>query len=167
MFKLTSLKLVDQLKQKAAEMRGRNLSAAITVPEELKWWYYQEFGTVGPYTIAPRDGEMLKLPEKGDFPIFHKAVTHPGVRAKHFIKKVEPEIQQMAAHKLAEALSSSGYDPDAAHSALLQDVMPEVVNLISGSMETNLGHSREDGKLHGENPADAYRDGAEIVDKSS
>src|SRR5438045_2586638 len=46
-FQIKSLKFVDALRRRAESFAGTRISYRITVPEDLKWWYWLEFGTAG------------------------------------------------------------------------------------------------------------------------
>lgn len=43
--KMTSTKLIANLTQLKSEFAGRSITARLSVPPELSWWYFQEFGT--------------------------------------------------------------------------------------------------------------------------
>jgi hypothetical protein len=87
MFRFRSKTLKAALQEKRNRFAGRTLTARISVPPELRWWYFQEFGTasglssdVGAvedgitiqpveasphpegYSIPPKNGNMLSWP---------------------------------------------------------------------------------------------------------
>jgi hypothetical protein len=164
-FKFTSTRLVDHLNERARSLRGGNPGAALAVPDELRWWYYHEFGTFGGYPIRAKDGGMLKLPPNGEFGLFHNKVIHPGVRAKHFLKKIIPEIDAYAFAEMKKALVETGYNIEAVKAILIERIMPKVADMIAESMSQSLHASDNPGsKLHGEDPATVYRDNVQIVE---
>lgn len=186
--KLTSLKLVDHLKERARKAAGAKLAAAVTVPDNLSWWYFQEFGTASRseldsphpegYEIHPVNGKGLRLPateehpEELAVPYVGPPYTklHPGVAPKSFVRSILPEIQQSARLQIMQALIESGLDPSAITDVLVDKIMPDVIEQIAASMErSGLAQRRADGegKLGDQAPADAFRNEAEIIEKGS
>lgn len=169
MFTLKSNKLINRLTALSAALSGRRPAARIVVPEELAWWYYQEFGTVGGYTIAAEDGKFLRLPAAGIHPnpTFRDSVIHPGVSPKSYIRDILPEVYVVAARAATQALMESGYSADAVQSVLMGTVLPEIKERIADSMSRALHQHRtadDPGKLGVEEPAEVFRNSAEIVD---
>lgn len=173
-FKLTSS---GQLKQKLEELKqkfmGKVISAKITVPDELKWWYYQEHGTAAPYEIDPVNAKALRLPataahpEEISVPHVGPPYTdlHPPIAAKHMVERVKDEI---VAHLCAAVTEvPDHYEPEAYHSALLDNTMPYAVDKIAESFDEQLPGTEPDGRLSGESAGEAFAAGAEIVDQSS
>lgn len=171
MFKLSSSKLTQHLLDRAAQSRGRTIAACIDLPEDMDWWYYQEFGTVRSYVM-----EMpVTLPATMEFskPTFlpyigpPRTALHPPISPKKYITRILPEIREVINQGVANAFVKSDFDPNAAQDHLISEVMPKVVEMIAESMGESLTQPREDGKLKGIMPADEYRAKAQITDKST
>lgn len=162
---LTSTKLVQHLQDRAQRIAGRNPAARIVVPEDMKWVLVQEHGSIGPYPITPKNADSLRLPPKEDFPLYHGSVEHPGVSPKKFITAIEQDIQELAGKSSARVLVESQFDPDAVQEALVDQIMPEIKEMIAKSMSDVLHQNRTidfPGKLGTTTPADAFREKAEI-----
>jgi hypothetical protein len=189
--KLTSLKLVDHLQAKAKKAAGARVSAAIRVPDELSWWYFQEFGTASRmdadaptgtehgegYPILPVNGKGLKLPAGGEYPTETvvpavgppHTLMHPGVHPKSFVRSILGEIGSTATRAVIQSIGESQLDVDAVREVLVGEVMPKIVDMIADSMAASgLAQRRTDGegKLGAESPSEVFRDKAEIVDNS-
>jgi hypothetical protein len=59
---------------------------------QVEYGVYQEFGTgsrgefpTGPYKISAKPGKLLRF-KMGNKTIYARSVTHPGVRARHFMR---------------------------------------------------------------------------------
>jgi hypothetical protein len=189
--KLTSLKLVEHLKDRSRKAAGAKASAAITVPDELSWWYFQEFGTASRmdpdapsgtgspegYPIVPINGKALRLPIAAGHPTETivaevgppHTLMHPGVHPKSFVRSILPEIASTARVAAMQALGESALDATAVREVLLNEVMPKVVDMIAESMAASgLAQRRTDGegKLGSESPSEAFKSAAQIVDTS-
>lgn len=195
-FKFTSAKLIANLETVKSKLAGRKVSARITVPAELDWWFYQEFGTAthfnqetidlppgvtqaaipgttapDGYTIRAQFGKHLRLPITVNFPEPWEgsAVHHPGVSPKAYIRRILPEIHKQSSFLVATALLESGYDPAAVQAALMNEVMPAILADITNSMSEQLGNNIDrdtPGKLGHADPASVFHSAATIVDSS-
>jgi hypothetical protein len=169
MIKFRGTKLAEELQRRIGKVAGRRPAARIVVPEELAWWYFQEFGSTGPYEIVARDGGVLRLPPTADYPhpTFRSSVMHPGVAPKAYVREVLPDIQQMAAKEMTAAFVQSDYDPQAVQDVLMSRVMPDALDRICESMSKELHQTRTaeyPGKLGTAAPEDVFRSSAEIKD---
>jgi hypothetical protein len=196
MMTFTSTKLVSTLDSVKSRIAGRKMTARITVPADLDWWFYQEFGTAthfnslsielpdgveqAPlpsgtsnfYVIQARAGGRIRLPITMMWPEHWEGpeVHHPGVEPKAFIRRILPDIHTMSASALATVLYQSDYDPDAVQQALMTEIMPSILEEIAVSMAESLAYGPDrdtPGKLGGQSPADAFSASASIVDTSS
>ena len=196
MMKFTSKKLVLNLEGVKSRLTGRKMSARITVPADLDWWFYQEFGTAthfdeeafemppgvttlplpnthspGGYIIPAAPGKTLRLPVTMHFPDAWEgpAVNHPGVSPKAFIRRILPVIHKKSSEAVAMALVEGKYDPGYVQQVLLTETLPEILVDITDSMALAL-HSSSDrdtpGKLGSQSPADVFESSATIVDSS-
>jgi len=164
MFKFTSTKLAANLEALRQQYVGKNLSAKVVVPPELSWWYYQEFGTVGPYSIR---GVVLpatpEYPEAKGFPEVH----HPGVPARHFVRDSLQRIREESASTMVTALHGGDYAYSAANEVLFSTIMVNVIDTIAESMGQVLHQKGYEGsKLGGQQPEDVFKESATIIDSS-
>ena len=51
--------------------------------EEIKYGWFLEFGTKGPYVIKPKRRKALKIPTERGY-IFRKKAIHPGIKPRHW-----------------------------------------------------------------------------------
>lgn len=165
-----------------------HISARLVVPEELRWWYFHEFGSAtfnekhptGAYPIVPITAPYLKFPNPEGkyissemFSHFDDGFTrrfkvmHPGVRPTHMITLVLDDIRQMAATEIVQAMVSSRYSKDAVRERLVQVVLQQAKQIIVESIEAHLEGQREDGKLHGRSAGEVFNDYAVVKDTST
>ena len=77
---------------------------------QVEYGVYQEFGTgsrgefpTGPYTITAKPGKLLRF-KVGAKVVFARSVTHPGVRARHYMRDgLEAAIGSQMLDQLAKA----------------------------------------------------------------
>jgi hypothetical protein len=164
--KFRSTRLLEELKRRRQAF-ATPIQARISVPSDLHWWYFLEFGTAlkggrgSAYPILPINASILKFPIDGRI-VFAKSVMHPGVRPTHMIAKVLQPIGEMAARELADAIVNSGFNPEAARSRLLEVVMPQVKKLIVESIAIEVPGTRADGRLQGKSASQDFDDRAFI-----
>jgi len=173
--KVTSRKFIKELERRRGEFASKRLAARITVPEglEYRWWYFQEMGTAthnpdspnsSGYNIHPVTGEVLAWTNPDGSRIvvpfvgFPYTAVHPGVPAQRYIAEIEPTINLAVGSMVGKTLTSSKFDFNALHDALLTEIMPEVKRQIVESMATKLTGTREDGKLLGRAAADVFNE---------
>ena len=111
-FNLASSLFLKELAKRQADFQRRpTVAYKIVVPEDLKWWYWLEFGTAGrqdseapfksehsgTYPIDPVNAKMLRIPNAthpsasdGSRFLFH--VDHPGIRPRLIYRGVRDEI---------------------------------------------------------------------------
>ena len=90
-------------------IRYPNPLTAIIGPQ-VEYGVYQEFGTgsrgefpTGPYTITAKPGKLLRF-KVGAKVVFARSVTHPGVRARHYMRDgLEAAIGSQMLDQLAKA----------------------------------------------------------------
>lgn len=197
MMTFTSTKLAVNLASIRSRLAGSKIAARVSVPTDLDWWFYQEFGTAthfdedpialpdgieqaplppsaSPdfYVIRARAGGKLRLPITMHWPDAWEGpyVLHPGVAPKAFIRRILPDIHAATSLALAQALYERDYDPSSVQQALMSEIMPNIIQEIAASMAESLhGESDRDspGKLEGSNPADVFLESASVVDISS
>jgi hypothetical protein len=161
------------------------VSARLSVPPDLKWWYWQEYGTAisgepgkasgRTYKIKPINYAYLKFPDpegvygshegldKGDGyarRFFVKA--HPGVKPTHMIRSVLDEIEQLAKFDIVSALVRGNYETEAVRQHLLSFTMEQVKSIIVRSISQNLLGYRPDGRLGSKTAAQDFEQRAFI-----
>lgn len=171
----SSTRFLAALDQRIANVRSRTASARITVPEELIWWYFQEFGTASRatmgtsnpdgYEIVPIHGDFLKFPGKDGETVYSKAVHHPGVYPRAFIRRILDDIVNAAMKDVGQALLANGYSFDAVAQALIDYSLPRAKEMIVQSMAEELTGTRH---YHsGRSASEMFAEGAQIVDTTS
>lgn len=133
---------------------GKKIAAKITVPDELIWWYFQEFGTSGPYEILPKDAQALYWPGL-EHPV-SKVTNHPGNTSRHMVTLTLNDNLKGASKFFEQAMRFSKWDFTDVRESLLEDTMPAVKANIVSSIAQTLPGSRSDGKLHGDIAADVF-----------
>lgn len=128
------------------------------------------------YPIYPKNGKTLSWPTDAgghyfDFVIGERGFRffvpwHPGVSPQGFVRRVLLDVQAMAQDRIANALFTGNYQFEAAHSALVDEVMPAAINIIANSMGESLDGTRTDGKLSGAAAEQALRASASVEDLS-
>lgn len=143
-------------RRRAAFSSQESAGHVLTVPPTLAWWYYQEWGTVGPYTIRPKTATQIVFfgSKKGEL-IHRLAVTHPGVAPKGFVRKVMPEVVNVAKKNFRKALSNKGLDNPALLIASTKESMDVAKVLVTDSIGLHLGKYQDNddplyGRLKGE-----------------
>jgi hypothetical protein len=173
LFKFTGARFADEIRRRREAITGRTLSARIRVPEELIWWYWQEFGTAtratdsertAPYPIPGEDSTSKGVAfegRDGGLVIRHR-VWHPGVYPRAFVRMVIDEIVAGAWQDIADDLVHGRLAE--AHEALLSKSLTRAKELIVESMAQQLTGTRPDGKLGGASASEVFNTQAEIVD---
>jgi len=161
------LKSNGALSKKLQAMRGRfqgtKVAGKLTLPPEMKWWYYHEFGTATAYPIDVIFAKDLRLPETAQYPeaIYVPRVgppyteMHPPIAARHMVGKVVDDILKYAAQTIGVALRGN-LDPQVAHEALMTQVLPYAVDKITDSFAEQLPGTSVEGRLQGESAAEAF-----------
>jgi hypothetical protein len=170
---ITSSKLRDELKRRK-EQFSTELSAVIKLPPSLWFIYMQEHGTATrgdnprpAYDIYPKNADVLSWMGPDGHRVFRQFIKdHPGIPAQHFVAQELEEIRQELSAIVARTLIESGWDFAAVKEAFLTIGMEQVKQRVAQAIELRLGKNpREDGKLKGGSPADAFREGAYIEER--
>lgn len=163
MFTVKSTKFLNQLAKMREDFSGkRKVAFKLTVPPEMVWWYWQEFGTalyaekgsssgneVG-YFVRPVEGKSLKFYDRssGNFRITNETFVF-GIPAHHMITDILPQIQDDLKQIVSEGLRQ-GYTVETLESYLLEVGVPQIIQLVSQSFEDKLDLPiRPNGKLGG------------------
>jgi len=197
---LKSRYFVDHFTKIKDSFAGKEIKGRIVVPPELRWWYFQEFGTAthltvgvpavntenlkitavapstkpGGYGIDPVNGSWLSWPTtsvegftQNGRRFVRRVLHHPGVRPRGFVRQSLRYITLQSKRLLVLAMLNSGFNYEAVHSTMIQEVMPAVVKMIAVSMDTTgVDGTRSDGKLSGKSASEAFREGATVFDMS-
>lgn len=157
--------------RKSEWAKVNKLAGRISVPPELQWWYWQEFGTATrgdpgrssgtTYSIKPVEASVLKFPWHGDTFYREQILAHPGIPSHHFVTKSLHDILLIAAINLEHSFREKGYwSADAVRESLLRKTLPDAIDRITLEMEKELPGVREDGKLKGATASQMFREKA-------
>jgi hypothetical protein len=167
---ITSGSFSAELKRRK-EVFAQGFSAVLKITPELFWIQMQEHGTAvrgdnprPAYDIYPKNADMLSWAGPGGRRIYVKFVhDHPGVPPQHFIAQEQEEICRDLAVAVAQTLLESGWDFEAVKDAFLNIGMEQVKKRVAAAIELRLGKNpRDDGKLQGGSPSEAFLAGAYI-----
>lgn len=125
----------------------------LVVPEDLKWWYWLEFGTAGrqdseapfksahsgTYPIDPVNGKMLRIPDahipnSSDGSRFTFHVDHPGIRPRLIYRGVRAEILDYAQLAMSGCLKD-GITVASLRQTLATDIMPYARDMMGKRLE--------------------------------
>lgn len=156
----------EELQRRRNKMTGQRAGVLLWAADSVRWWYFQEHGTAGGYTISPVNAKLLRWPEPSAQGGWRTAtsVTHPGVPATKFVSMVLADIEKMAGQAVMNALMASDYDMAAVQDAMME-VGKEAKKLIVESLAQQLPQKRAagtGGKLDGESPADVFDANTEV-----
>lgn len=173
-------KFIERIQSRINKWSGLKLAACLKVSEDLKWWYWNEYGTAtysekaptGPYSIDPKNTDLLIFPDShtGEA-VYTEHVTHPGIKPSRSVTKVWDEIVNQANQKLSEAFEQGALDnPQILKQAIL-DAVALGKELIVQSMAVNLPGYRDEnppisaGRLGGLTASQVFEAEARVVDK--
>ncbi len=155
--------------------------AQLYAPDELSWWYFQEYGTANKgvhggatYPIEPVDAKELVFPGPGGAGVTRTHhVDHPGIPPRKAITQVLPQIQDNIKKLIRQSLADGGVDqPGLIKDAVLQ-AAEDAKALIVESIAEHIPGTRsgtEDipaGRLHGSTAASVFADLSTIVDTTT
>jgi hypothetical protein len=171
---------LTQIKARAAKWKSvpSTVAARIVVPPELSWWYFQEVGVPHGYMIhgtAARQGEIA-FPSSGG-QVVAPFVNHPGLKARHMVGSVMPEVRMDAHATLAEYMANGGADNPAGLQLAIMESAGRAKKLIAGSFEQQLPSpprpepdptyaATQSGKLGGAKAAEVFSALAQVIDTS-
>lgn len=164
---VSSGRFIQELQERIDSIGG-NISVSLVVPEEMQWWYYQEFGTPSAYDIDPVSAKELVFPDPAnpEGPRVHALhVHHPPIRARHMVSSVLTDIEEAIHSDFAEAATESGFDGEVIRQQIVYTTMERVKSLIAESFSERLPGTRGDGRLLGQTAAEVFETDAEIVER--
>lgn len=135
-----------------------SLAARIQVPRELRWWYFQEFGTGEQgesgvasghsYPIRATNAPLLIFPW-GGVVVQTVYVEHPGVPPRSSVRKVLSEIRSKAGDGLHKAFKNGAADSPRLLLNSLAATAQSAKGLIARSLHVNVPGTREAGEIDG------------------
>jgi hypothetical protein len=172
-------KRLEERIQKWASVR--KAAARIRTPEELDWWYYQEWGTL-PYSEkpdplglvegtaaiwrhGPPDGkDALAFDHNGEHVVTVMVPHHPGIPARHMIRDhAKPVVHEHMAEKLHGIAARLPDHPELLQT-FIQESAADAKDAIRDSFELLLSkHNRPNGRLEGKSAAEVFETKATIV----
>jgi hypothetical protein len=137
------------------EMRARRRSfelrpvvaARISVPDDLRWWYWLEFGTAmrgepgrasgHTYPIRPINGKLLVWQTEDGQEARYAVEHHPGIAPRRIVRKALHDILMQAGKDLHLTLSSGPIRAPRLTAMLMGDTLPFAKGAIVQSMADN------------------------------
>jgi hypothetical protein len=187
--KASSLDFRNELQNMAASFAGRRtIAATVTVPFDLRWWYWLEYGTAtestikptGEYIITPENAKALRFPDPeglygggwGKDPGFAylARVHHPGIRPRHIVSKIYQDNLVHAISQFQNFFATSKIRGDLLKQRLETVILPYAIELIKLSLDIEApGVRTEDnwGRLKGKAASEVFGQDATITDTSS
>jgi hypothetical protein len=163
----------DRLKQLNRTLSGSIDSWRVTVPDDLKWWYWLEFGTAGrqdadapiksahsgSYEIKPTDGhKALRIGNRFAF-----KVEHPGIRPRLIYRGIRRELFEfIGTVNLAHALITGQTEDGLTLNEAMHEVMLYAVHAMGAQLDAAAPGTREGGRLGGRSAGDVFREEAQI-----
>jgi len=163
MFTVKSLKFVEELarRRNSWSSSSSTVSARLRLTEDMKWWYWVEFGTAfhgsmsintptnNPegYRIPGPDytARKLKFPDgRGGFHI-RADVWHMGIHPHHMVSAALDDLPDIAKVSVEEWLSKGTYDWAELQLVLYDQIMPRIVTRIGESFQERLNTGWIDG----------------------
>lgn len=150
----TFLQRLEEMKSRYAAAPS-SVSGVLRVPEEHKWWYFQEMGWPAGYPIFPVNKTKLAWTDaEGKHVVYNVhswgSSTPDAGRARHFVLSAMPEIRQQAID-LAQQVLQQG-DPEVVRIMLLEGVLPAAKDLILQNVEETLPNARAGSGEKGDSP---------------
>lgn len=173
--------LTQMFERRIKACSGRSIEMGIHTPDDIAWWYYNEFGTAtqatgpvrrtGRYRIVPRPpNRYLIFPWNGELVAF-TSVLHPGTKASHFTLLASKEYRKAIRRAFHEAVRSGGTDDMQKIRESLLHSMQLAKEAIAESMSRLLQqeqyHDEGHGKLKGRKAHEVYLERAQVVDQST
>jgi hypothetical protein len=146
-------------------LQSEPIWALISVPDELGFWYFLEFGTA-PHVIRPVSGKALKFPLEDIFHFAHQ-VSNPGIRPRLIYRGIRDEfLHEVLPSWIAEGFNRYGFNRKALTQGLF-DAMNELNTMLADQLDTQAPGLRavdpDQGKLHGSTAGNVWRSKAVIT----
>ena len=168
---------LELIRRRRQQFSSTKLAAQIVVPPDLKWWYWQQWGTalrgdpgyasgrtydnpLEPTGFAFPDAEFPNTPT--GYRVGQQLLSQPGIYPQHFVTKSIPEIMKYVGKNFMEAGHNSQYDPKSIRNDLLTNTMQNAISIIVSAIGKALPGTRPDGKLHGGTAAAVFEQEAKV-----
>lgn len=161
--------LRSKLEERISKWRGQVASATVHVPDDLKWWVYQEYGTAtyiggSSYSIDPVNADALSFPGPNGEKIFAKHVNHPGIPPRHPVQKAMPAITRTCQEHVSQAFREGAADDPALLQTAVSLAVLQAKEEIVTSLAENIPGTRIDGKLLGQSASSVFDEQATVVE---
>jgi hypothetical protein len=165
-----SATMTERIKKWSAQ----KIKAAVVVPPELGWIFFQEYG-VAPHPIQARNESLMVLPGPVFKQIVQWAPTEKFAQGTHSIRTVQQSLDGVTKEALAEAFAGNQDNPEAVKAAFLDAVMPKVKEALVQQIAADLpGHRaaedpafpRQAGKLDGLTASQVFDEKATVEESS-
>lgn len=169
-------RFLKAMQERSARWKNVKIASRIEVPVELRWWYWNEFGTATKgdpehgasghyYTIVPVAAKELRFPHNGQM-VFSKEVPHFGVKPSRSVTKVLVEIRENASAAVHDAFLHGAADDPQILKLTIFHATQKAKELIVESMSRNIPGVREAepelGRLGGARASDVFEESAEV-----
>jgi hypothetical protein len=166
----------DRLRQINASLNPASQAWLITVPDDLSFWYFLEFGTAGRQDsdapVKSEHGGSYEIKPKPSHKALHTAggrfnfkIEHPGVRPRLIYRGIRGEFfEYIASLNLAAALIGGETALGLSLPETMNAVMAYAVAAMADRMETEAPGTREGGRLDGRSAGETFRAEAKIVE---
>jgi len=152
-----------RLEERIEKWRGNKIAATLVVPDELKWWYFQENG-VPARTIVPVESTRLAFPGEGGGTELRTSVDWPGIKPHHTVQNVMEDVHLETQALVTQALQAGGADDPELVKQAVAEAVKEARALIAAQMAEDLPGTRPDnptypkqsGRLHGETASSVF-----------
>jgi hypothetical protein len=146
----------------------------ITVPDDLSFWYFLEFGSAGRQDaeapIRSEHGGSYEIKPKPDHKALHTAggrfnfrIEHPGVRPRLIYRGIRRELFEfIGTVNLAHALVTGQTEDGLSLNEAMHEVMLFAVHAMGARLDAAAPGTREEGRLGGRTAGDTFREEAQI-----
>lgn len=148
------------------------VGAKLTVPPELAWWYWMEYGTA-PHVIKPNSSKYLVFPGPNG-KTFAEEVNHPGTKPLRIVETVYPEIKSEASRILAESFAKGALtNPELFRQAFMDAVQRAKVLIVESMAKTlqpngprpvDSTYPKQSGKLQGKLASNVFEEQSTVVE---
>lgn len=166
----------DRLRQINQNLALTSQAWLITVPDDLSFWYFLEFGTAGrqdgdapvksehggSYEIKPKPGHKALHTAGGRF---NFKIDFPGIRPRLIYRGIRGELfEYIASLNLTGALIGGETALGLSLPETMNAVMAYAVTAMADRMESEAPGTREGGRLDGRSAGETFRAEAQIVE---
>jgi hypothetical protein len=161
---IKSTKFLAELQARRNSFSGRSVSGVLTVPPELKWWVWLEYGTA-PHPIDPHHPpEALRWFNASGGPVIRSHVEHPGIRPRAFVRKAMPTVQAVTMSAIYAAFINNGFRYTTVRVAVrnaMADAKAVIVQSLAQETKTE-ARTDKDARLPGRTAAEEFSNKSSI-----